>query len=146
MHEMALAEGILGVVLDAAGSEPVRKVELSVGALQFVVPDSLRFSFELVSAATPAEKAAVSIQELPARLRCKQCNIETVMERPPFQCAKCGSTAIEVMSGDEVLVESVELENGEIIRRRPVAASEILADHMKEHHADDHLHEKTQSP
>ena len=45
MHEMALAEGILSVVLDASGGANVRKVDLQVGALQLVVPESLRFSF-----------------------------------------------------------------------------------------------------
>jgi hydrogenase nickel incorporation protein HypA/HybF len=142
MHEMALAEGILSVVLDAAGEEPVRKVDLLVGTLQLVVPESLQFSFELVSDGTPAENATVNIQEILARLRCKKCNVETVMNQPPFQCSQCGSSDIEVISGDEVLVDSVELQNGEIIRRRPVAANEILEEHMKEHHAHDHPHGK----
>jgi hydrogenase nickel incorporation protein HypA/HybF len=138
MHEMALAEEILSVVLDAAGEEPVRKVELLVGTLQLVVPESLHFSFELVSEGTAAENATVKIQEILARLRCKKCNTQSAMNQPPFQCSQCGSSEVEVISGDEVLVDSVELENGEIIRRRAVAANQILARHIKDHHAHDH--------
>jgi len=135
MHEMALAEGILSVVLDAAGDQPVRKVDLRVGALQLVVPESLQFSFQLASDGTLAQNAAINIEDVPARLRCKQCHAETVLRQPPFQCEHCSSSDIEIVSGEEVLVEAVELENGEIIRRREVDADEILREHMKEHHA-----------
>ncbi len=135
MHEMALAEGILSVVLDAAGDQAVRKVDLRVGALQLVVPESLQFSFQMASEGTLAQNASVSIEDVPARLRCKQCRAVTIIRQPPFQCERCSSPDIEIVSGDEVLVDAVELENGEVIRRREVAADEILKEHMKEHHA-----------
>ena len=135
MHEMALAEGILSVVLDASAGAIVRKVELQVGALQLVVPESLRFSFELVSAGTPAEGAVVEVRETPARLRCRACRSETLLRQPPFQCERCASTDVTVISGDEVIVESVELDGGQLIRRREVPASDILDEHMKQHHA-----------
>ena len=135
MHEMALAEGILAVVLDAAGGASIRKVDLRVGALQLVVPESLQFSFQMASEGTVAQDASVNIEDVPARLRCKQCCAVTIVRQPPFQCDRCYSADIEIVSGDEVLVEAVELTNGEVIRRREVAADEILKEHMKEHHA-----------
>jgi hydrogenase nickel incorporation protein HypA/HybF len=135
MHEMALAEGILAVVLDAAGDQPVRKVDLRVGALQLVVPESLEFSFQLASEGTLAQNASINIEDVPARLRCKQCRSVTIVRQPPFQCDRCSSPNVEIVSGDEVLVDAVELENGETIRRRQVDADEILKEHMKEHHA-----------
>lgn len=135
MHEMALAEGILSVVLDASGGANVRAVDLQVGALQLVVPESLRFSFELAAAGTPAEGAVVNVHETPARLKCRACGAETVLRTPPFQCERCTSTDVNVISGDEVMVESVELDGGELIRRREVPANEILEEHMKQHHA-----------
>ena len=52
---------------------------------------------------------------------------------PPFNCRHCGALDIEVISGDEVLVDAVELESGETIRRRVVPAGEILEEHLKEH-------------
>jgi hydrogenase nickel incorporation protein HypA/HybF len=142
MHEMALAEGILQIVLDAAEGEKVRKVSLHVGRLQMVAPDSLEFSFQLVAAGTPAAEASIEMQETPAVLRCGQCGAESELDLPPFNCRHCGASDVEVISGDEVLVDSVELENGETIRRRVVPASEILEEHMKEHacHDGDHVH------
>lgn len=137
MHEMALAEGILQVVLDAADGQNVRRVQLQVGRLQMVVPDSLEFSFQLVADGTPAAEARIEMEETPARLRCGQCGAESELDLPPFNCRHCGAADIEVISGDEVLVDAVELESGETIRRRVVPAGEILQEHMKEHEMHD---------
>lgn len=135
MHEMALAEGILQIVLDAAEDQKVRRVRLQVGRLQMVVPDSLQFSFELVAEGTSAAGATLEMEETPARLRCGQCGAESELDLPPFICRHCGASDIEVISGDEVMVDAVELESGETIRRREVPAAEILEEHLKEHHA-----------
>jgi hypothetical protein len=107
-----------------------------------VVPESLEFSFQMVSEGTSAEKATVRIHEVAARLRCKPCGAETEVTRPPFQCVRCGATDVEVVSGDQVLVDAVELENGEVIRRCIVPADEILEEHMKEHHGHGAAHGK----
>ena len=138
MHEMALAEGVLGVVLQAGDGQLVRRVSLRVGTLLMVVPDSFSFSFELAAQGSVAEGAILDIAETPARLRCKQCQSSSVFERPPYICTQCGSVDMEVESGDELIVEAVELHDGRIIRQREVPASELLAEHMKEHAADDH--------
>ena len=133
MHEMALAEGILAVVLDAAEGQKVRRIGLQVGRLQMVVPDSLQFSFQLISDGTPAAEAVVEMEEIPVLLRCKECGKETEVNNPPFNCGHCNAFEIEVVSGDQLIVDSVELENGETIRRREVPADEILEEHLKNH-------------
>lgn len=143
MHEMALAEGILQVVLDAAEGETVRRISLRVGKLQMVVPDSLEFSFRLVAEGTPAAEAALEMEEIPVCMRCKRCGTESEMEMPPFSCRHCGETELEVVSGDEMLVDVVELASGSVIRRRAVPADEILEEHLKDHtaHGPDLFHE-----
>jgi hydrogenase nickel incorporation protein HypA/HybF len=137
MHEMALAEGILQVVLDAAEDQQVRRVRLQVGRLQMVVPDSLQFSFELVAEGTAAARAALEIEEIPARLRCGACGAESELDLPPFNCRLCGASDIDVTSGREVIVDSVELGNGDTIKRREVPAAEILEEHLEDHAAHD---------
>ena len=133
MHEMALAEGILSVVLDAAGGQHVRRVCLRVGKLLMVVPDSMQFSFELVTDGTPAAGAVLEMKDIPARWRCLQCGAESELDLPPFNCQSCGASELQVMTGDELLVDAVELENGVTIRRREVAADAILEQHLMEH-------------
>jgi hydrogenase nickel incorporation protein HypA/HybF len=137
MHEMALAEGILSVVLDAADGQNVRRVCLQVGKLLMVVPDSLHFSFALAADGTPAAGAVLELEEIPARWRCKQCGTESILDLPPFHCRSCGASEVEVVSGDELLVEAVELETGVTIRRRTVPANAMLEEHLMEHHGHD---------
>jgi hydrogenase nickel incorporation protein HypA/HybF len=65
MHELALAQGVLDIVLDVARDEPVRLVRVRVGELQRVLPESLRFCFQLVAQDSPAAQAELVIDEVP---------------------------------------------------------------------------------
>jgi len=111
MHEMGLAEGILAVVLDVAEGRKVRRIHLQVGKLQRMVPDSLEFSFQLVAEGTLAAEAVLEIEEVSAYFRCMPCGIESELNQPPFICPRCGAPDVEMVSGDQVLVDAVELEN-----------------------------------
>jgi hydrogenase nickel incorporation protein HypA/HybF len=62
LHELGLAEGILAVVLEVAARERVERVRVSVGELQRVVPDSLRFCFELAAQDTLASQATLDVE------------------------------------------------------------------------------------
>lgn len=137
MHEMALAEGILGVALDVADGRPVRRIQVRVGALQMVVPDSLQFCFELAAQDTPAADARLELEDVPARVRCKRCDAESEAPSVPFHCRRCGAFDVEVVAGDELLVDAVELDDG--WQRRPgvgdgaAVAVDIPAEHLREH-------------
>src|SRR5690349_7077672 len=100
MHEMALAEGILDVVLQAAEGHPVRQVRVRAGALQRVVADSLQFCFELAAAGTPVAEAILVLEGTPACLRCRRCQAETALTQPPFLCGRCGDSNVEYLSGE----------------------------------------------
>lgn len=130
MHEMALAEGILRVVLKAAGGRPVSRVRLEVGRLQMVVPDSLQFSFRLVAAGTPAAEATLDLQEVPAVLRCGKCGAESRLDLPAFNCGDCGASDIEVISGDELMIDAIALLDGTALGRQMVPVGEILQQHL----------------
>jgi hydrogenase nickel incorporation protein HypA/HybF len=134
---MPLAEGILEVVLQVAAGHPVRQVRVRAGALQRVVPDSLQFCFELAAAGTPAETARLDIEIRPASLRCRRCQAETALMTAPFLCGACGDPDVAYLSGDELLVDGVELDTG--WRFRPgvdesaVVAARIPAGHLDAH-------------
>ena len=62
MHEMALCEGIIGIVEDEArqrGFGKVTVVCLEIGALSHVAPEALKFCFEAVAARTIAQASGV---------------------------------------------------------------------------------------
>jgi hydrogenase nickel incorporation protein HypA/HybF len=133
MHEMALAEGILEVVLDVAQDRPVKRVHLHVGALHAVVPESLQFSFQVAAQDTPADEAMLSIDQVHAVFQCNHCGEVTDIATPPYNCRSCGSADVTISAGDELIVESVELEDGTKIKQAVSADPGLVEGHLKGH-------------
>ena len=117
MHELSLSGAIVNTVVKHARGRPVSVVSLRVGALRQVVPDTLDFYFEFVARGTVCEGARLEQELVPARLRCGRCEREWEIELPVFMCPGCGGAA-EVASGDELEVESIEVEEAECIAPR----------------------------
>jgi hydrogenase nickel incorporation protein HypA/HybF len=108
MHELAVTQGVVDAVVERTGTTPVTAVRLRVGRLSGVVPDALRFCFELVTAGTPLEGAALEIEEPEGRARCRTCGTEFALAGPILLC-DCGSADVEVLAGRELAVASVVL-------------------------------------
>jgi hydrogenase nickel incorporation protein HypA/HybF len=113
MHELAIADAIVRIVEDHAAGRRVTKVDLTVGHLRQVVPSALEFSFELVAAGTVADGAALAITHVPVEARCRGCGETTPQEGFPLACNACGALDVDVVAGDELYVEAVELEEDE---------------------------------
>jgi hydrogenase nickel incorporation protein HypA/HybF len=110
VHELSLAEAVVEIASRHAAGRTVRKVELRVGDLRQVVPTALAFAFELLSDGTVLEGAELEIEHVPARGRCRACAVETTMRAFPLQCSACGGLDLEVIAGEELLVDALELE------------------------------------
>ena len=109
MHELALARAILATALDRAEGRRVRSVEVTVGALRQVVPSSLAFNFDVLAGAAGCEGATLELQMEPARLRCA-CGAEWELEEMSFVCPRCSGGQTRVIAGEELRVESIEVE------------------------------------
>jgi hydrogenase nickel incorporation protein HypA/HybF len=75
-----------------------------------VVPSALEFSFELCAHGTAVEGAALELQEVPIGVRCRSCGADSEPAGFPLACGACGELNVEVVQGEELLVESLELE------------------------------------
>jgi hydrogenase nickel incorporation protein HypA/HybF len=113
MHELSIAEAVVAIVERHAGERTVRRVELRVGHLRQVVPSALEFAFELLADGTALEGAELVIEEVPARGRCRACGAETTMTWFPLQCGECGGLDVELVTGEELLVDALEVDNDE---------------------------------
>ena len=108
MHELSIAEAVVERVLDRTGDRPVSCVRLRVGRLCGVVPDALDFCFEVATAGTPLEGAALVIDQPDGRAHCRRCGAHFAVADLILLC-RCGSADVEVVAGEELVVTSVEV-------------------------------------
>ena len=110
MHELAIADAIVTIASAHAGERRVTKVFVRVGHLRQVVPSALEFAFELVARGTVAEGAELEVEHVPATARCTACAAATELTDFLAACARCGSMDLEVLGGDELVVDALELD------------------------------------
>ena len=108
MHELAIADAVLAIAGEHAGGRRLASVTVRVGHLRQVVPSALAFAFELLAPGVELE-----IVEVPAEGRCRACAATSVLGGFPLTCAACGSPDVEVVRGEELSVESLEVEEPE---------------------------------
>jgi hydrogenase nickel incorporation protein HypA/HybF len=110
MHELSIAQAIVDIAVRNAGDSRVTRVYVKVGRLRQVVPAALEFSFELCATGTAVEGAALELDVTPIAVTCRSCGGASEPTGFPLACAVCGELNVEVMRGEELLVESLELE------------------------------------
>ncbi len=108
MHELSIAEAIVDTVTQRTDLQRVEVIRVRVGKLVAVVPDALLFCFDLAARGTPVEGARLDLEEVLARVRCRTCGLELVVPDLILLC-ECGSADVEVLSGRELQVKSVEV-------------------------------------
>jgi hydrogenase nickel incorporation protein HypA/HybF len=109
MHELSIADAVVRIACAHADGRRIEIVELKVGHLRQVVPDALAFAFTLVAEGTEAEGAALMMEEVPAAGVCRECGAESELPGFPLACARCGSLDVELVRGEELLVDSLTL-------------------------------------
>jgi hydrogenase nickel incorporation protein HypA/HybF len=118
MHELSLSSAIVNTVAKHADGRRVATVNLRVGKLRQVIPDTLEFYFEFVARDTVCEGAALVQEVVDARLRCRPCALQWEIEIPAFRCPQCGGSDVEIASGNEFEVESIIVEEAECIAQK----------------------------
>ncbi len=108
MHELAIAESVVDAVTQRLPAAKVTCVRLEIGALSGVVPDSIRFCFDLATEGTGLAGARLEITEPPARCRCRACGAEFQPDSPIVLCP-CGSPDVAVLAGEELKIVSVQV-------------------------------------
>ena len=108
MHELAITEGIVATVVERMPGSAVRRVHLEIGRLSGVVPDAVRFCFELVVAGTALDGAVLDIDEPAGRVACRRCGVETDTDEVLALCP-CGSADVDLVRGRELRIRAVEV-------------------------------------
>ena len=108
MHELSVANGIVEICAGRAGTARVIRIRLEIGMLSAVLPDAVRFCFDVCARNTVVEGAALEIIETPGRARCRDCDGDVALVRLAGRCA-CGSANLRVVAGEELKIREMEI-------------------------------------
>lgn len=108
MHELALMESLVAAVNDRVAEGRVVAIRLEIGKLAAVVPDALRFSFDVCTHGTRLEGARLDIVPIDGRGVCRSCGAERAID-VQFSACTCGSYDVSVLAGEELRVRELEV-------------------------------------
>lgn len=109
MHELSITRNVIAIVAERAAGHRVKRVRLQIGRLSAVMPEAVRFCFDLCAADTPVAGATLEIDEVPGRGRCRDCGHEVGLIAPVGRCPACNGMGLQLISGQEMLIKEFEL-------------------------------------
>jgi hydrogenase nickel incorporation protein HypA/HybF len=109
MHEISLCEAIADTVRRRAQGRAPERVRVRIGYLRQVVPDSLVFNWEMVTAGTDLADCVLDVDYIPAVVTCAACAARTTLELPVLICGACDSADVTLVSGDEFDLASFDV-------------------------------------
>ena len=113
MHEVSIMEEAVRMAVDAAkaaGKTRVVVLRLRVGTLSGVVPEALRFAFDVVCSDTIAAGASLEIESVPGAFWCAPCRMEFECANFFTECPRCHNVSGELRRGREMEIADVEVE------------------------------------
>ncbi len=112
MHELSICQALIkqvAVIAKQHNADEVSRILVQIGPLAGVVPELLERAFFVANKNTIAEHSVLVIESLPIRVSCDQCGAQTDAQANRLLCGKCGDWHTKLLSGDELLLASVEL-------------------------------------
>ena len=113
MHELPVTMSILSIVLEQATTTQasrISRINLTIGELSGIVIEYIETQFDLISRDTIAAGAILSFHQPPAKLRCRNCDTVFSPDNKNWTCPNCSKENIEIVSGRECYVDSMEVE------------------------------------
>jgi hydrogenase nickel incorporation protein HypA/HybF len=112
MHEFAVCQDMLQQIESIVAEQQAAAVDVvtvRIGPLSGIESHLLSQAFPLAAAGTVAEKAELIIETLPIKVKCQLCGAETEAKPNRLVCGRCGDYHTQLLSGDEMLLASLEL-------------------------------------
>ena len=127
MHELAICQALMNQVESIAAERNARSVVsivVGMGPLSGVEAQLLKHAYPVASAGTVAEGAELVVENLPVRIKCKQCGSESDALPNKLVCKACGDWRTTLISGDELMLMRIELETAAEQAGKPGEADE----------------------
>ena len=114
MHEASIVESLLDLVRRSTpGGNRVRRIDVRVGLLTGVSPESMQLYFELLREGTICAEAELAVSLEPLLARCDTCGADHSLGEAVWICPACGAGSLTFRNGDELHLRSIEVDHGE---------------------------------
>jgi len=110
MHELGITQNIIAIVTENAKGKKVQRVLLEIGKLSAIMPESIKFCFDICAKDTILEGAILEILEIPGMARCRECGNTFYVDKP-FGICECGSVKLDLLTGEELKIKEIEVED-----------------------------------
>jgi hydrogenase nickel incorporation protein HypA/HybF len=108
MHELGITRSVVSIVSERAQGQRVLRVSLEVGRLSGLLPEAIRFCFDICSQGTPLQGAELQIIETEGRGHCSSCGAEPLMSAPLGRCPACHEPTLRLTAGTELKIKEME--------------------------------------
>lgn len=109
VHELSICRSIADIVERHAAGRTVTDVHVQVGYFRQVVPATLEYCWQITVNDGPLAGSRLEVDHVPARMRCRSCDVETELTLPVLRCERCDGVETELLSGEELLVTSIDV-------------------------------------
>ena len=110
MHELSITRSVVAIVSERAAGQRVTRVRLEIGSLCAIMPDAIRFCFDICAADTPVAGAALEIDEIPGMGCCNSCGTEVRLNALVGRCPICGTSNLRLIAGQELNIKEMEVQ------------------------------------
>jgi hydrogenase nickel incorporation protein HypA/HybF len=109
MHELGITQSIVAIATEHAQGAKVHRITLEIGQLTAIMPEAIRFCFDICAQGTVLEGAQLEIIERPGLGQCQVCGQQLFLSQP-FGLCDCGNTHLEILQGEELTIKELETE------------------------------------
>jgi hydrogenase nickel insertion protein HypA len=112
MHEFTLAQDLLDLVLEQAGSRPIVQVNVLIGPFSEEREESIHFFWKDLAKGSPGDGATLHFDSIPPSMMCLDCSGAFLYdnEENGCLCEFCQNHNVDLLNGQEIQLKSIEFE------------------------------------
>lgn len=117
MHEYSVVSSLIDVCekqAEKSNAKEIKTITLKVGRLSGIEPHFMESCFDTFKEDTICHNAQLVMNIVDVEIYCKECKSKYIVLDNNFLCKKCESSQTEILQGQELLVESIEILGNEI--------------------------------
>jgi|GEM_PF-1598678 len=112
MREFALTQKLLDRALETAHSKRIKRVHLLIGSFSEEREDSIQFYWRDLAKGSSGEGAELHFDHVKTEMRCLDCSGMFYLDEneETCTCTFCYSEHLKLLVGEDVRIESIEVE------------------------------------